>query len=205
MTAQKDWTGNSKAIYSCHGASNHSETERETNDFYATPPVAAEMLLDLEDFSHDIWEPCCGQGHIAEVLKEHRYNVKATDLIDRGYGQGNVDFLQCTEPWNGDIITNFPYSMAAEMTMHAMDLLKDGHKLASFLKLTFLEGQGRKVLFDTYPPKTIYVARARFGCAKNGEFKVDKNGKLKADSAVCYCWMIWEKGFYGDPVVKWFN
>lgn len=24
----RDWTGNSKAIYSCHGASNHSDTER---------------------------------------------------------------------------------------------------------------------------------------------------------------------------------
>lgn len=28
MKSKKDWTGNSKAIYSCHGASNHSNTER---------------------------------------------------------------------------------------------------------------------------------------------------------------------------------
>ena len=71
----KDWTGNSKAIYSCHGASNHSDTEREVNDYYATPPSAVEMLLELENFSKSIMEPSCGQGHIAEVLKSHGYTV----------------------------------------------------------------------------------------------------------------------------------
>jgi hypothetical protein len=78
----KDWTGNSKAIYSCHGASNHSDTEREVNDYYATPPSAVEMLLELENFSQAIMEPACGQGHIAEVLKSHGYTVCAMDITD---------------------------------------------------------------------------------------------------------------------------
>lgn len=28
------------SAYICNGASNHSEVERELNDFYATPPIA---------------------------------------------------------------------------------------------------------------------------------------------------------------------
>lgn len=32
----KDWIGNSKATYATIGASNHSKSEREEHDFYAT-------------------------------------------------------------------------------------------------------------------------------------------------------------------------
>ena len=201
----KDWTGNSKAIYSCHGASNHSDTEREVNDYYATPPSAVEMLLKLENFSKSIMEPACGQGHIAEVLKSHGYTVCATDLINRGYGVGGVDFFNINEPTDMDIITNPPYSMAKEFVEHAMEIVTDGHKVAMFLKLTFLEGQGRRELFRKYPPKIVYVSTARIGCANNGEFKKDKKGNLKADSAVAYCWYVWQKGFNGAPTLKWFN
>ena len=201
----KDWTGNSKAIYSCHGASNHSDTEREVNDYYATPPSAVEMLLELENFSKSIMEPACGQGHIAEVLKSHGYTVCATDLINRGYGVGGVDFFNINEPTDMDIITNPPYSMAKEFVEHAMEIITDGHKVAMFLKLTFLEGQGRRELFRKYPPKIVYVSTSRIGCAKNGEFKKNKDGNLKADSAVAYCWYVWQKGFNGTPTLKWFN
>ena len=205
MKQQKDWTGNSKAVFTTHGASNHSETERETNDYYATPPVATEMLCGLETFSKNILEPCCGEGHISKVLQKHGYNVESFDLIDRGFGQGGIDFLQYDEVVDKDIITNPPYSEAAEFVEHAMDIITDGHKVAMFLKLTFLEGQGRRALFKKYPPKTIYVSVSRLGCAKNGEFKIDKSGNLKADSAVAYCWYIWEKNFKGNPEIKWFN
>lgn len=201
----KDWTGNSKAIYSCHGASNHSDTEREVNDYYATPPSAVEMLLELENFSKSIMEPACGQGHIAEVLKSHGYTVCATDLVNRGYGVWGVDFFNINEPTDMDIITNPPYSMAKEFVEHAMEIVTDEHKVAMFLKLTFLEGQGRRELFRKYPPKIVYVSTSRIGCAKNGEFKKDKNGNLKADSAVAYCWYVWQKGFNGAPTLKWFN
>ena len=201
----RDWTGNSNAIYSCHGASNHSDTEREVNDYYATPPSAVEMLLGLEGFSEIIMEPACGEGHIAEILKAHGHRVLATDLIDRGYGIGGVDFFCMNKPMDVDIVTNPPYSMAKEFVEHAMEIVTDGHKVAMFLKLTFLEGQSRRELFKKYPPKTVYVSTSRIGCAKNGEFKKDKNGNLKADSAVAYCWYIWQKGFNGEPKIKWFN
>jgi hypothetical protein len=41
----KDWTGNKRSIYATLGASNHVEDEREENDFYATNPIALELLL----------------------------------------------------------------------------------------------------------------------------------------------------------------
>ena len=69
-----------------------------------------------------------------------------------------------------------------------------------FLRLAFLEGQERYNFFKENPPKKIYVLSNRFACAKNGIFY--KDGKL-IGSAISYAWFIWEKGFKGDPIIKW--
>lgn len=76
------------------GAKNTARTEREENDYYATPPEAVEALLAQEKFWKNIWEVACGEGHIAKVLEKEGYTVYGTDLIDRGYGRGGVDFLR---------------------------------------------------------------------------------------------------------------
>lgn len=41
----KDWTGNGKSIFTTLGASNHTDKEREANDYYATDPIAIDALL----------------------------------------------------------------------------------------------------------------------------------------------------------------
>lgn len=35
----KDWVGNNKSIFVCNGASNHSNSERQSDDYYATEIV----------------------------------------------------------------------------------------------------------------------------------------------------------------------
>jgi hypothetical protein len=40
----KDWTGNAASIYKTLGASNHTDKERESDDFYATEPKAIDIL-----------------------------------------------------------------------------------------------------------------------------------------------------------------
>lgn len=148
----KDWTGNSRSTFAALAASNHAQNERETNDYYATEPKALELLLEQESFDPFVWECACGEGHLSEVLRQHSYIVHSTDLIDRGYGVGGVDFLKETAPFNGDIITNPPYKFAQEFVEHALSLIPTGNKVAMFLKLTFLEGQGRRKMFEMHPP-----------------------------------------------------
>ena len=60
----KDWIGNSH-FRNCNLRSQNAET----HDYYATEPKATELLLDLETFNHEIWEPACGEGHISKVLE----------------------------------------------------------------------------------------------------------------------------------------
>ena len=204
----KDWTGNQNSIYKTLGASNHTEKERETHDYYATEPKALELLLDLETFSPYVWECACGEGHLSEVLKQRGYKVKSSDLVDRGYDDTEVmDFLKVNKEdiksdFSRDIITNPPYKYAKEFVKHALDISMDTTKIAMFLKLQFLEGKSRRKMFDKYPPKKIYVASSRLLCAKNGEFQKMRDG---GGSAVAYAWFIWEKGYNGDTIVRWFN
>lgn len=167
---EKDWRGNSKSIYTTLGASNHSTEEREQNDFYATDPAAIDYLLEKAKLNKNLWECACGSGHLSKRLIEHGFNVKSTDLIDRGFGIGGVDFLKTSEAWAGDIITNPPYKFAQEFCEHALELLQDGNKCFMFLKLQFLEGKTRRRLFDKKQLKTIYVSSSRIPCAKNGDF-----------------------------------
>lgn len=196
----KDWIGNKKSTFICLGASNHVEREREKNDYYATDPKAAKLLLEVEPDLSSIWECACGEGHLAKVFDNADKLGLATDKIYRGYGNLNpIDFLAYNDYWNGDIVTNPPYKFAKEFVEQALSMVLEGRKVCMFLKLTFLEGKARKELFKKYPPKTIYVCSGRVKCALNGDF--DATGQ----SAACYAWFVWEKGYQGDTVVKWIN
>ena len=187
------------SIFRTLGASNHAEHERQQQDYYATEPVATDWLCKLEQLSSPILEPSCGEGHISEQLKKHGYEVVSRDIVDRGYGEV-ADFLFFNnEKWEGDIVTNPPYSAAQEFVEKALEMIKTGHKVAMFLKLQFLEGQGRAHLFDRNPPIRVWVSRSRLKCAINGDF--DNVG----GSATAYAWFVWEKGFKGYPEIRWFN
>jgi len=180
------------------GAHNMSEGDRAENDFYATAPEAAEWLVLIENLNHNIWECACGQGHLSKVFERHEYNVRSTDLIDRGYGQGGVDFLECNEPYDGDIVTNPPYKLAEQFLEHGLDLVSEGNKVCLFLKIQFLEGKSRKKLYEKYPPKTVWVSSSRIKCGTNGNFS-------SSASMMALAWYVWEKGYTGDTVIKWFN
>ena len=87
-------------------AGGNSTTEKADNDFYATDPKSVETFLSkaIKDgvfnlqFS-SIWECSCGNGSLFEVVKKYfpLCSYKATDLINRGYGLGGIDFLECNQ------------------------------------------------------------------------------------------------------------
>ena len=221
----KDWTGNKHSVFTCLGASNHTESIRETNDFYATAPEGGEWLLQLEPQIDNVWMPFVGQGHLAEPYRKADKLKAVSDLIDRGYYPEGImksygkDFMTMNKVWNGDIVDNPPYKDVTKYVKHCLDLINDGHWLALFMKITFLEGKERKEFFKKFPPVRVWVSSSRILCAKNGEFeypKTDKDGNVKSDkngnpimtkmsSASCYCWFVWQKGHKGDTVLKWFN
>lgn len=190
--------GGGESMFRVNGCSNHALTERAEHDFYATPPIAVDMLCDIEQFDGPILEPSCGMGHISEVLKRRGFDVESRDLVDRGYGKGGCDFLSpMNTEWDGDVVMNPPYNLAREFVEKALSIIPEGRKVAAFLKLTFAEGKSRRAMFEKQPPVRCWVSTSRLSCGKNGTEWMP--------SVICYAWWVWVKGFDGHTEMRWFN
>lgn len=181
------------------GSSTHTNEERSKLDYYGTDPRSTQALLNCEKFDKNIWEPCAGHHLISNVLEKNGYKVKTTDIADYGFGDEQIDlFYYNGGVWNGDIITNPPYALATDMIEILLNNINDKHKLAMFLRIQYLEGISRfERIFKNNPPKTIYVFINRQTSSKEDDFN--------SSSAVAYAWYVWEKGFKGDPSVKWIS
>lgn len=191
-------------IYRILGSSNHSESERVKDDFYATPKIAVDKLfLELEKLNINlpkiIIEPSVGTGSIAIPFCKKGYSIIGFDIIDRGFPNTNiVDWLTVSRPEidNLAIVANFPYNKIQEHTEHSLSVLKDGEYLIELAKIQFLEGKARRKMFNKNPPKYVLVFSERIKCLANGE-------NTGGSSAICFCWYIFQKGFKGMPQVDW--
>jgi len=166
---------------------------RPDDDFYPTPPEATEALLANETFEGMIWEPACGDGAICRVLEEHGHKIWATDLNYRGYGMGDMNFLN-SDMRAPNIITNPPFKLAEEFIHHSLELTTG--KVAMLCKLQFLEGAKRKKMFESTPLKKVYVFSKRLSMTRNGE-------KMKNSGMIAFAWFVWEHGFEGEATLGW--
>ena len=170
----------------------------QPNEYYATHPTVTLDLLRVESFHHSILEPACGGGFISKPLIDNGYDVLSTDIIDRGFGNGGIDFLLHEfEVGVYDIVTNTPYSLFIPFLEKAIGICRN--KVAMLLPLSFITTKQRIKLYKTYPPHTVYVYEDRICIAKNGEFE-------KYSSVINpqqYAWFVWHKGFDGNPTIKW--
>jgi hypothetical protein len=203
--------------------------KRVENDFYATPENSTKALLEVEEIIYPVLEPACGEGHIAKLLGDEMCNqcqscaventtvlgcaddkcpchtstqtVIASDLVDRGYGLPNFDFLNPEHKYQSinTIITNPPFNLFQEFVEQALKVANK--KVIMFGKLQALEGQKRATFMENSPLKTVYVFKARQNPLRNGS-PVDENGKPWA-STMAFAWYVWEIGFIGKPTIQW--
>ena len=190
---------NSKSVFSTIGASSHSNYEREKNDYYATDPSAVTLLHkhNLLDKDMPYWETACGEGSLGRELKRLGYNVvKETDLFDRGYGDSGVDFLKETTMFQGNTITNPPYSFINDWILKSLEVTSN--KVYIFGRIQTIETINRyKKIFKDNPPIWICPFVKRVKCYMNGV-------KKDYSSAVCYSWFIWDNKIDNeDTRVKW--
>lgn len=175
-------------------------------DFFPTPPWATRAFMAeirqvagglgwISD-SESIWEPACGEGHMAAVLAETN-PVVASDIFPYGYG-AEIDFLelaprQLVEPdW---VITNPPFNIGLQFIECAMSVARRG--VAVLVRLSFLEGgerSGRYEFFKANPPTCLFIHAGRVPMHK-GRWEV--NGS----TATAYCWLVWRKNTRPIPPV----
>lgn len=204
MEKSKDWNGNKKTTYVQLGASNHCDHDRQELDYYETDSIAIDRLKKVYEIPKNIIEISAGNGALSKRLKDFGHNVISWDIIQRDYPLDKVqDFLSVKEiPSDYSILTNPPFSLSSEFVLHSLQLLNEGQQAIFFLKIQFLESNKRyKQIFSQPSLKYVYVATDRIVCGMNGKF-TDNNGK-KISSAVCYAWFVFQKGFNGEPTIRW--
>jgi len=172
---------------------------RMENDFYATHPDSTKALLAVEEIIYPALEPACGEGHISKLLDES--NTESTDLIYRGYGIGDIDFLKKDYFDRYEtVITNPPFNLFQEFVEKALQIAKT--KVIMFGKLQALEGQKRATFLQTTPLRTVYVFKKRQQPMRNGKENDEITGK-KMSSTMAFAWFVWEIGYKGEPIIKW--
>lgn len=190
-----------KVLKGANLAGTSNVRERVENDFYATPTEATEAILQREKLVGNILEPACGQGHISKVL--HKYypgnQIISTDLICRGYGTGDIDFLKCDFGKPDNVITNPPFSLAQEFIEKALEIANK--KVIIFAKIQLLESAKRKPMFESTPLKTVWVFSDRVTPLPNGSIYNEKGKKW--ESTFCFAWFVWDKEYTGKPTIDW--
>ena len=131
------------------GASNHTDIVRDKYDYYATSDIATRKFLNCAE-DNDIkidnlmWECATGENHLYNVMKEHRFDIVGTDILERSEKiDGVVDFLRLeSNPYpDRSIITNPPYKDSLSFLEKGLDMVECGKQVILFLKIQFLEGK----------------------------------------------------------------
>lgn len=168
-------------------------------DYFPTPPWATRALIEvvLGKNLNSIWEPACGEGHMAEVLREYCADVTASDIHDYGYNDYTVDFLTCEHFNRKDedvdwIITNSPFGDHIEQfVLHALKLAKIG--IAMFVPLRWLETVGRyENIFRDNPPTCMAFFAERVNLCRG-------RWEPTGSTATAYIWLVWVKGKPPQP------
>lgn len=147
------------------------------HDLYPTPERGTEALLKHVTLRGPVWEPCCGSGAMARVLERAGHQVVASDLVDRGFGRGGVDFFECTELPDGcrAMVTNPPYgdggtlarSTNSPLAMqrfvdHALRLVMWANgQLALLVRPQWMAGQRASTLISSGPLSRVVVLTRR--------------------------------------------
>ena len=175
---------------------------RVENDYYATHPDSTKALLKVEDISYPALEPACGEGHISKLLDGEVVNV---DIVQRGYADYTQDFLKNNfeDGSFNTVITNPPFNLFTEFVQEALRV--SSNKVIMFGKLQALEGNKRATYLQTTPLKYVYVFKSRQQPLRNGIAIDPLTNKKWSSSTMAFAWFVWEKGYDGNPQIKWLD
>lgn len=193
-------------VFATMGASNHTNEEREKNEFYSTDPLFINHLLEKESWLKNselkVLEPSAGNGTLVDRFYELTGNkMDAYDLISQRDDIIEQDYFNRDFSNQYDVIlTNPPYlkdttkttTGLAEFILKALKEIKNDGWVIMFLKTLHLESKVRyEKIFKNHPPTKLYIYADRISCYKGGDFS-------KPQGAISYSIFMWHKDENGE-------
>lgn len=171
--------------------------KRDDLDWYVEPERVTEQLCDVERFSGDIIDPCCGSGNIVRSLIRRGYPAMGSDIVrrvpeDTSWFLAERDFLT-DRGWFGypeNCVMNPPFFKAKGLEAFIRKALTVfTGKICVFADVKFLAGANRaNGLFSEYPPQRIWIITPRPSCPPGDVLAA--GGKASGGTSD-WCWLVW--------------
>jgi hypothetical protein len=173
--------------------------ERETDDFYPTPPEPIRALLHAEidrlrEFE-SIWDASAGDGALVREMEAVGLKVHASDLVDRGCGALIKDFYEFTEAPSKASVQNPPFAECgwgngrARWLKHALDVL-DLDYMALLMNWGWPGAGGLAAFWSQHPPARVYLMR----------WKIDFTGQ--GAPPMLNAWFVWDRNHAGETALR---
>ena len=196
-----------------------TDTPRRLNDFYQTPYGLCRQALGIlpDNFKPGVvLDPGCGNGRWGIECKKLYPNstIMGFDIdenIEKAYAYSMYTFYDYTKyleylnesmstVFSKDInlvIGNPPYLYSEEFIRNSLSYLREGGYLLFLLRLDFLCSEKRReTLWKDFPPKEVWI------CSRRPGFNTPTDRNTDSNSYAIY---LWEKGYYGEPTIKWLD
>jgi hypothetical protein len=102
-----------------------------------------------------------------------------------------VDFLFEHKLHAPNIVTNPPFKLGEQFARHSLAL--GARKVAFLLRLTWLEGTGRRDIVERVSRVHVFSARLSMKAGETGA----KGGMVP------YAWFVWDHSHSGPPQLGW--
>jgi hypothetical protein len=163
-------------------------------EFYATPRCAVIPLLAKVQLPNVVWDPCgSDDSELAATLREAGKQVFCNDITADG-----VDFRTRREAPSAAeaIVTNPPFSLAADFVMHGLTLVR---RICILERIQFLESESRGELFDAGKLMRVFVFRNRVPRMHASGWEGPR-----ASPAMVLAWFIFDNTHGGaKPTLDW--
>lgn len=173
---------------------------REKHEHYVEPHWTSDRLFDVERFPRRlIWDPSCGWGRIGVAAEAHGHVCISTDLVDRGYGRGGIDFMK-TRKLRGRapyIVCNPPFDLMEEFAMHALEL--GAAKVAMIALVRRLPAA--RWLANT-PLARVWLMTPRPSMPTGAHIR--RGGKVGGGTQD-FCWLVWRHNHRGPAAIEWLH
>ena len=174
--------------------------EKEANEHYVEQEWVGRRLFEVETFTGEVCDPCCGFGNMMEGARAAGLEVRPFDLINRGYEHlwGTRDFLTSNRRFT-NFAFNPPFGLMREFTEHAVRLCE--RKVAVVMPARRLNAAMHWML--RLPLARIYFLTPRPSMPPGPLYaELKAKGKEPSGDTKDYVIALYVKNFEGEPVTR---
>lgn len=190
----------SKPVFGQYGARKNT---REAEDWYPSPPDAAQILIDNTSLRivGPVLDAGAGAGALMRPLENAGIATIGVELVNRDAQmvldiRTGVDFLTLANPLGcASIVMNPPFALSDAFVRHGLAILPDGGRVFALLRHTWICAKKRR---DLVPMLAEVIMCGRLKMLPAGRVDLDKGHAGTVD----FSWFVFERGWTGSTIIR---